>query len=1008
MAESSMNASPRLYVLSSLGATLMAAVGGYAVVAQALGGLSGWQPGALAGGLVVGALTLAGLETTHRRLTARIGTLEADRRDTLAIVDATLAGAHAVAWGRRLSPGAPLSVSANVDAVFGRPASYWCSPAAWAQAVFPEDLSRAQAEYRAGLQAGGPFEVRYRMCHPDGRILHVRDRVALMHADDGALQLRGLIQDVTGEQETLARIRDSEARFRAIFEQASVGIALCSSRGVIESVNARLVEIVGRSAAELVGRHVNAVLSAHEHCQQCRACAGARMISRHCTRADGSDVWVQVALSPMANRHGRPEGLLAVVLDITHVHDTTQALVSDEQRLRSLMAALGEGVIMRDTAGQVILHNAAAARMFGLTDEQMSRSRLDHAPVRYLREDGAPYPVDELPPMRTLNDGDGHSGLLGIELDDGRIRWLWAHSKPVLDDAGETSAVVTSLADITRLRDAETRLRLADKAIDHSADAIMITTDSGLILRVNPAFTRVTGYTPEDVIGHTPALLRSGRHDTAFYATMWDELRSLGRWQGDIWNRHKDGSLFVERLSISAVRDPGGHVTHYVAVFSDVTEARNKERHFAHLAQHDALTGLPNRSLMADRLERALARAARNHSQVGLIYLDVDRFKRVNDTCGHGAGDALLREVARRLHSTVRDSDSVGRQAGDEFVLILPDLEDANQASQVAHKIFHAMAEPIDAEGHRMHTTVSIGIALYPSDAGDAETLINRADTALYHAKAGGRATFRYFTAAMNAEAEQRLRVEEALAQALAADALSLRFQPLYHLGSGRIVAMEALCRWDDPELGAIVPAEVIGETGDLALMVAIDTWLLRTGCQEAAQWQAQGSQTRLSVPLGKRHFRQHGLPGTVRTILDDTGLDPAQLELELPETMLNESDPSVSTILSDLKRMGVRLVVGQFGAGHTTLGRLKQFGIDRIKVDRSVVAGLDRSADLRAIMRAIVDLGRHMEVEVLADGLETETQRDQVIEAGCPFGQGSLLRLPVERHEALPLLGPA
>jgi len=964
-----------------------------------------WSLGA---SVATGVLVAAGVTWRRRVRQQRAQSEHVARVASHAIVTASLEGSHAVAWGRALGAAALSEVSSGVEHLLGYPRAEWLAPGAWQRFVHPEDEAAARDAYRRGIAHGTPFEVSYRMRHRDGRVLDIRDRIAVVQDSDGRAMVRGLLLDTTREHDALARVRASEAHFRGIFEQAAIGIVICDAAGVIERVNHRFCAIIGREARTIIGARFDEVLPPMPT-QPAEASGPA---TRRCTRPDGVEVWTHVAFSTQRDEQGTIRALLVTIQDITHLQTATSTLAEEERRLRALLSTLGEGVIVRDTHGAIVLHNAAAARIFGLEDSQMRRFRADSGEVKYIREDGTDYPIDTLPAMRTLRDGEGHTGLVGIVRGDGSTRWLWAHSQPVLDEAGALDAVVTTVADITHMREAETRLRLADKAIDHSADAIMITTAEGHILRVNPAFTRVTGYSADEVIGQTPAMFRSGRHDHAFYAQMWAAIRDSGSWQGDIWNRHKDGRLYVERLSISTVRDSADRATHYVAVFSDVTEARTKEQQYAHMAHHDALTGLPNRSLMADRLAQSLNLAQRNRRQVALMFLDLDRFKRINDTLGHSGGDALLKAVADRLEACVRESDSVGRQSGDEFLVLLPDLEDGGQAAQVAQKILSAMSQPITIDGQLIHASASIGIALYPDDAHDTNALLSHADTALYHAKAAGRNTFRYFTESMNAESERRLRLEHQLHVALDQGNMRLLYQPLKQLADGRIVAMEAICRWKSAVLGDITPSAFLAHSGDLALAKALDCWTLDTACREAARWRAEGIEdVRVAVNITARHFRQDSLIDSVRHALAAAGLPAPCLEIELPERVLHETDPIVAHTLRALKAMGIRLVLDEFGTGYNTLTRLKDFGIDRLKMDRSVLANLDQSDDHLAIMRAMIELGRHLNIEVLADGLETETQHARIVDAGCALAQGALLDAPMTGMQAIERLrspGPA
>ena len=687
--------------------------------------------------------------------------------------------------------------------------------------------------------------------------------------------------------------------------------------------------------------------------------------------------------------------------DAMALGDAAPNATADFAALRATLATLDEGVILSAPSGETLASNSAAARIFGLDTARMATFHLDHPPVDFLRANGIACPPSALPPRKCLADGQAHEAEFTVIQPKGTRRWLKLHARPV-PDAG----VVTAISDVTHQRQTDARLRLADKAIEHSPDAIMITTAEGLILRVNPAFTRLTGYRLDEVIGHSPALLRSGQHDTAFYTTMWDSIHRSGRWEGEIWNRHKRGHLFAERLSISAVEDVPGHVSHYVAVFSDITEAKTEAARITHLAQHDALTGLPNRSLMSDRLDQALHRSQRHHRITALLFLDLDRFKTVNDTFGHTVGDVLLQQVAARLTGCVRESDSVGRLSGDEFMVVLSDLIDAEQAGQVARKILSALSPPFDIEGHRVQTSFSIGIALCPDDADAAKDLHQHADTALYHAKASGRNAFRYFTEAMNARAEQRLSMEHHLRQAVANGEISLMFQPLTRIDDGRVVAMEALCRWHNPALGTVSPDTFIPVAEDSGMMLELDYWVLEHACREVAKWQAHGAtDVGVAVNLSSLHFRREGLVEAVRAALARTRVPASLLELELSEIPLLQGGPEVTSILNTLKAMGVRLVINDFGVGYSSLAHLRRYQIDRLKIDRRFIQAMEHTEDDAAIVRALIELGQSMRIEVLAEGVETDAQRRCVHAAGCRLAQGLLMGAPMNAEATLALL---
>jgi diguanylate cyclase (GGDEF)-like protein/PAS domain S-box-containing protein len=727
--------------------------------------------------------------------------------------------------------------------------------------------------------------------------------------------------------------------------------------------------------------------------------------SKHRLRCkDGSYRWI-LDRGRVVERdaEGHPLRMTGTHSDTTAQHEAEEELRASEATLRSLLAALGEGVLMRDTGGRTLLANAAAARLLNLSEAELDHFDQPGSPLRTVREDGTPCPPEALSCNRVLADGQPHSGVVGIELPEGRRRWLLSRSEPVY--AGQPprlTAVVSSLSDITRLRETEEELRLADKVFANSVESIVITGADQRILRVNPAFTAVTGYRPEEVIGRYPSILRSGRHDAAFFRAMRDAIENQGFWQGEIWNRRKDGKIIPQWLSVSAVRDGQGRLTHYVGVFTDITERKAQEARIAFLAHHDPLTALPNRSLMVERLERRTLRSQRDRSRFALLFLDLDHFKHINDSLGHAVGDKLLKEIAGRLTHCVRSSDSVGRLGGDEFLILLAELADAADAGNVAEKIIEQMAPPFELEGHRLSTSISIGIAIYPGDGKDSDTLMKNADTAMYHAKAGGRNTFRFFTEAMNAAAMERLMLDNAMRQALERVEFRLVYQPQVCLASGRITGMEALLRWKSGEYGEVPPSRFIPLAEDNGQIIPIGRWALEQACRDASTWgQGPAGPVPVAVNLSALQFRRDDVVALVLDTLSRTGLPPAMLELELTESLLLEQGTEALETIRRLKAEGIRIAIDDFGTGYSSLSYIKRFRVDRLKVDQSFIRDLDSDPEDAEIVRAIIQLGHSLRMEVVAEGVETPRQLTFLQAEGCEFAQGYLFARPRPAAEA-------
>ena len=550
--------------------------------------------------------------------------------------------------------------------------------------------------------------------------------------------------------------------------------------------------------------------------------------------------------------------------------------------------------------------------------------------------------------------------------------------------------------DISQRHHAARQQRLAARVFESSNEAILITSADNRILAVNHAFTQITGYSEQDVLGHAPSMLASGQHHADFYQQMWDSLRAGGQWSGEIWNRRKNGEIYPEWLNISVLTDELGNITHHVALFSDISERKAHEARIQHLAEFDALTDLPNRILIHDRLQQAIRQAERQAGQLAVLFVDLDHFKNINDTLGHNKGDELLKQVASRLCGAVRELDTVGRTGGDEFVLILPAINQPDEAAQVAERILRAMQTPFDVAGASLVVGCSIGISLLPDDGQDIQTLLMNADLAMYHAKAQGRNTFRFYTREMNSQVAERLQLETRLRHALDQDELFLLFQPQYDINSHALIGCEALLRWQDPTDGLIMPSRFIPIAEDSGLIVPLGRWVLQQACQQMATWRELGLYLpKMAVNVSARQLARSDFIDDVRAALLDSGLPGQYLEIEVTESTLMEDADLAARQLSLLKAMGVRLSVDDFGTGYSSLAYLKRFAPDTIKIDRSFVSELPGDSEDAAIVSAIIHLARALGMSTLAEGVETDAQHQYLRELGCGGVQGFLLGRP-------------
>lgn len=562
-------------------------------------------------------------------------------------------------------------------------------------------------------------------------------------------------------------------------------------------------------------------------------------------------------------------------------------------------------------------------------------------------------------------------------------------------DIGEMAHSFNSL--LESLQYATKRLDLFSQVFESSGEAIVITDTERNIVVVNQAFTQITGYDLADVMWKNPKLLSSGRQTPEFYQTMWKSINETGRWQGEIWNRRKNGEIFPEWLSISTVKDENGKVVNYIAIFNDITRRKESEQQIQFLAHYDALTKLPNRTLFGDRIQQALAAAKRSSKKVALLFLDLDRFKSINDSLGHLSGDLLLQSVANRLKSCVREMDTVCRQGGDEFMVLLTEIDKAEDAAHIASKIVSAMSEAHLVEDSRLIVTFSIGISIYPDDAVDSPLMIKNADAAMYHAKEKGRNNFQFFTPDMNAEASQRLELESDLRRAVQRWEFELHYQPQTDNRSGKIVGVEALIRWHHPDKGLISPARFIPIAEECGLINAIGEWVLKTACRQNKKWQDEELlKVPVAVNISALQFHQKHFKETIAQALRESGLEPGYLELEITEGVTVKDIETTVHLLNELKLMGVLISIDDFGTGYSSLSYLKRFPIDKLKVDQSFVRDLSTDADDASIVQTIISMGHGLRLKVIAEGVETAEQLAFLKERGCDEIQGYYFSKPL------------
>ena len=545
------------------------------------------------------------------------------------------------------------------------------------------------------------------------------------------------------------------------------------------------------------------------------------------------------------------------------------------------------------------------------------------------------------------------------------------------------------------------------RLFEDSGEGIFVTDSDARILSVNRAFTEMTGYSREEAVGSMTTLLKSGRHGAEFYAAMWADIAATGRWRGEIWNRRKNGEVYPQWLSITAVKSAvDDSVAHYIAFLSDLSEQKTYEERIHRLSYHDLLTNLPNRALLLDRIGHGIAAARRDGKHAALLFLDLDRFKDVNDSLGRTVGDALLREIAGRLVGAVRAEDTVARVGPDLFVAFLPHLDAGAEAAVVARKLLAQVAEPLALGEHALRMTACVGAAVFPDDGGDAEVLMQHADAALHHAMAAGRDRFEFFAPEFNAAAKERLALENELRVAVDAQQFELHYQPQLQLADGRVFGVEALLRWRHPQHGLVPPGRFIPLAEDSGLIVPIGTWVLEEACRQGRAWLDAGlPPLTMAVNVSVLQFLQPDFTALVARTLAATGLPPCQLELEVTESIIMEESQYVVATLHELRALGVQLAIDDFGTGYSSLSYLRRLAVGRLKVDQSFVRGSVDSCDDAAITAAIIGMAHSLRLRVIAEGVETPAQADFLRAQGCEEAQGFLFSKPLPAAAATAFL---
>ncbi len=793
-----------------------------------------------------------------------------------------------------------------------------------------------------------------------------------------------------------------EERFRSIVTQVPGAVFRFRPDGPIEFVSDAIEDVCGYPASVLMAGSTrtwaNIISPLDRKTQRQHVIDKLRLkqayeIEYRIIDAHGVERWVAECGQPEIKLDGSVEFVDGIITDISERK-------RNEMRIAGLLveqSAILDNVmfgIMFVRHSQIVSANPFCEQMFGYphnTLQGKSSSIIFPSFDEY----------EAILQAQNENPSASFSDERQFKRQDGSLIWCQLNACN-LDPEQPDEGCIWVYADITERKHSEEKLRLGATVFDYIADGVVMTDAAGFIVAVNPAFTQITGYSEAEAIGKTPAILRSGRQNQAFFDSLWGELLATGFWRGEIWNRRKNEELYLEWLTISAVRNAQGVCTHYVGVFSDITLVKESQEKLDHLAHHDPLTGLPNRLLFNDRLSHAILRASRDPRPLALLFIDLDRFKNVNDTLGHHIGDELLRQVAQALASKVRDGDTLARLGGDEFILLLEDTDGKYGAGVVADKLMSVFEQPFVVVTHELFVTASVGISIFPDDGDDVNLLIRNADVALYQAKAHGRNAYRFYSSEMTGEGIERLRLENMLRRSIEKAEIFLNYQPQIDIETGKLIGVEALVRWHHPELGLVPPVKFIPLAEDTGFINQLGKWVLFEACRQMVRWDDAGLRVeKIAVNLSVKQFERGSIVAMVSQILTETGLEPHRLQLEVTESVIMNTGDALSFIrgLSDI---GVGLAIDDFGTGYSSLAYLKQMPVQTLKIDRSFIMDIGTNPDEEAIAIAIIQLGKSMHLSVVAEGVETQEQVDFLRREGCHYAQGYFYSRPVLPQDLL------
>ncbi|NMZ19205.1 EAL domain-containing protein [Pseudomonas rhodesiae] len=932
----------------------------------------------------------------NRRLSSEISrrvALEQELRSSEYHYRSLVESLSAIAWEASIADFTYSYVSPHAEELLGYPRAHWLIPGFWRNIIHPADLTRTEAYCHRETRAKRDHSVDYRVITADGRCLWVRDIVSLIeHGHEPVL--RGLMIDISEAKRTEEALQLSEQKFASVFQQCPDILVIARfSDGCLLEVNKAFEDQIGLSAAQVLGKtatelNIWGIDDAGPDLLHRVQTTSIRNLEMSFRRSNGQAFTGLISAEPF--QLDMVEAIVVVVRDITQLKETQQQLQTSEEKFAKAFHASPDGLLLsRQRDGLLIEFNEGFSRLTGFT----AATSIDQTAL----ELGIWVDLNERKHLLELMRRDGfvRDFICHIRRADGLIRLCELSSRPL--PIGDEDCMLTIARDITERQLMQEKLQQAATVFESTAEGVLITDTRQNIIAVNRAFSEITGYSEAEALGQTPRLLASGLHDSAFYAAMWHQLTSHGHWQGEISNRRKSSELYPSWLTISAVRNRENVVTHFVAVFADISSLKLAQARLDYQAHHDPLTGLPNRTLFENRLQAALNGHQQTGKQGAVLFLDLDRFKHINDSLGHPVGDLLLKGIALRLKEQLRDIDTVARLGGDEFIILLPGLQHEGDAEHLANKLLACFTPPFQAGEHEFFISASIGTSLYPQDGTDVATLVKNADAAMYRSKAKGRNRVECYTRDLTVQAKERVALEHELRRAIERNECSLYYQPKLCLKTHALIGAEALIRWHHPTFGDVPPEHFIPLAEENGMILQIGDWVLEQACRQLHAWQGTFDDFGpLSVNLAGAQLRHPNLLPRIEQLLHDYRLEPGCLQLEITENFIMSQAEEALDVLHELKRLGVQLAIDDFGTGYSSLSYLKRLPLDFLKIDQSFVRGLPDDPHDVAIVRAIIALGHSMQFTIIAEGVENPAQQAFLADEGCEQMQGYIVSLPL------------